>query len=55
MKRILFMLGMNRHQSEVLPMPESTIDEELVRLTRRVPRTTAEKQFHAWLLAWKKE
>jgi hypothetical protein len=30
------------------------VDAELVRLTKRVPRTNAEKEFHVWLSAWKK-
>jgi len=34
---------------------DTVIDEEIVRLTKRVPRTAAEKEFHKWLLEWKRE
>lgn len=29
------------------------VDAELVKLTKRVPRTKAEKEFHVWLKQWK--
>jgi hypothetical protein len=38
-----------------IPIPETLVDEELVRLTKIVPRTKAEKQFHAWLVQWKEQ
>ena len=37
----------------MLLMTEKMVDTELVKLTKRPPRTTAEKEFLKWLLAWK--
>jgi hypothetical protein len=54
MKRILAYLNfVTPVKSEQHVIPEALVDEELVRLVKRVPRTKAEKQFHAWLVAWK--
>ncbi len=35
-------------------MTEKMIDQELIKLTKRAPRTQAERRFHQWLLEWKK-
>jgi hypothetical protein len=32
---------------------EKVVNDELGKLTKRPPRTQAEKNFHAWLLEWK--
>jgi hypothetical protein len=53
-KRILVMLGMGKH-SETMCLPETMIDAELARLTRCVPQTNAERQFHRWLVEWKEK
>jgi hypothetical protein len=36
-------------------MTEKMVDIELVKLTKRPPRTTAEKEFHKWLLSWREK
>jgi len=36
-------------------MTEKMIDQELIKLTKRAPRTQAERRFHQWLLEWKKK
>ena len=34
-------------------MTEKAVNDELEKITKRPPRTQAEKNFHAWLLEWK--
>ena len=34
-------------------MTQKVVDKELLKLTKRPPRTTAEKNFHEWLLQCK--
>jgi hypothetical protein len=34
-------------------MTQKVVDKELLKLTKRPPRTTAEKNFHEWLLSCK--
>jgi len=36
-------------------MNEKLVDKELLHLTKRPPRTVAEKEFHKWLLSWKEK
>lgn len=55
MKRILVYLNFVGSKSEQRVIPETLVNEELLRLTRRVPQTQAEKAFHVWLLTWKKK
>jgi hypothetical protein len=31
------------------------VDAEIYRLTKRVPKTQAEKNFYNWLLSWKEK
>ena len=37
-----------------LPPYMDHYDEEITRLTKKIPRTKAEKAFHAWLSEWRK-
>ena len=54
MKRILMYLRITPPKKTVkIAVPETLVDEEIARLTRRVPRTQAEKAFHVWLTEWK--
>jgi len=56
-KRLLLFMRLviiNGRKVEVA-VADTVIDEEIVRLTKRVPRTAAEKEFHKWLLEWKRE
>jgi len=39
--------------TETVEVPLTMIDAEILRLTRCVPRTTAERAFHAWLITWR--
>jgi len=55
MKRILVMLGVRKSETETVALPETMVDDELIRLTRRKPKTEAEREFHAWLLGWKRK
>ena len=34
---------------------EKVVNEELSKLTKRAPRTQAERAFYEWLLTWKKK
>lgn len=36
-------------------MTEKMVDAELQKLTKRAPRTTAEREFHKWLLMWQQK
>ena len=36
-------------------MNETVVDRELEALTKRAPRTQAEREFHKWLLIWKEK
>lgn len=51
LKRILVMLGIGKHY-ETMSVPETMVDAEIVRLTRCMPQTKAEKEFHKWLVRW---
>ena len=54
MRRIAVFLGFTSWgTSEQRAVPETMIDEEIVRLTSCVPKTAAEKAFHTWLIKWK--
>jgi hypothetical protein len=56
MKRILVYLNfVGGAKYELRAIPETMVNEELLRLTRRMPQTQAEKAFHVWLLGWKKK
>lgn len=53
MRRVLVFLRIvagGRVEEKVLP--ETLVNEEIVRLTKKVPRTKAEQAFHAWLSDW---
>jgi hypothetical protein len=55
MRRILLYLNfVTPKKSDQYLMPETMVDSELLRLTKHVPRTAAEREFHRWLLGWKK-
>jgi hypothetical protein len=36
-------------------MNEKLVNKELLALTKRSPRTAAEREFHKWLLSWKEK
>ena len=36
-------------------MTEKLVNAELIKLTKRAPRTTAERAFHEWLLQWQQK
>ena len=56
MKRVLVYLNfITDKKSDSRAIPETMVNEELVRLIRHVPRTVAEKAFHSWLLTWKEK
>jgi hypothetical protein len=48
------MLGIGKHY-ETMSVPETMVDAEIVRLTRCMPQTKAEKEFHKWLVDWKQK
>ncbi len=52
MKRVFALIGLLEIK-EPKVTHEEMIDAELVKLSRRTPRTKAEKQFHKWLIEWK--
>ena len=53
-KRLLMYLRITTPRRTVqLAVPETLVDEEIARLTKRVPRTQAEKAFHVWLTEWR--
>lgn len=54
MKRVLVFLRFVNGRVEEKALPETLVDEEIVRLTKKTPRTKAEKAFHAWLSEWSK-
>lgn len=51
MKRVWVFLRIGKRERVIIP--DRLIDEEIVRLTKRAPRTQAEKAFHAWLSEWR--
>ena len=53
MRRILIFLRIVNGKVEEKALPETLVHEEIVRLTKKVPRTKAEKAFHAWLSDWR--
>ncbi len=57
MKRLLlyFSTGKHAEDRDLREVPSTMVDEELVRLTKRVPQTKAERAFHDWLVDWKKK
>lgn len=56
MKRILMYLRITTPKSTMkIAVPDTLVDEEIARLTRRVPQTQAERAFHAWLINWRND
>jgi hypothetical protein len=56
MKRILMYLRITTPTKTVqVAVPETLVDEEIARLTKCVPRTTAERAFSKWLLEWREK
>ena len=54
MKRVLMYLSVALNgKVEKKALPETLVNEEIVRLTNKVPRTQAEKNFHDWLCEWR--
>jgi len=54
--QLLILLGIKKRPGtgEVIVVPETMVDDALVTLTKRIPKTKAEREFHRWLSDWKK-
>ena len=54
MKRMMvYLCVLANGRVEEKALPETLIDEEIVRLTKSRPRTQAELAFHDWLVQWR--
>ena len=54
MRRVMVYLNfVTDKKSEQRVIPEVLVNEELTRLTKHIPQTAAEKEFHRWLRGWK--
>jgi hypothetical protein len=54
MKRVLIYFGIGSTDTAKV-VPETLVDSVLVELTKRAPQTVAEKEFHKWLVEWKRK
>ena len=52
MRRILVFFRSVNGKVEEKALPETLVKDEIVRLTKKIPRTKAEKAFHDWLSEW---